>query len=55
MDKNKKFYTKSPQTVEGDRLAAWADIETTHSEAKVPIPSEQCVVEAKEWVDNVQK
>ncbi|WDV47529.1 DUF3787 domain-containing protein [Clostridiaceae bacterium M8S5] len=55
MDKNKNFYKEAPMTTANDKLAAWADIEKTEKTSKVPIPSERCVEEAKEWVDNVEK
>ncbi|WP_082759945.1 CDIF630_02480 family spore surface protein [Abyssisolibacter fermentans] len=55
MSVNEKFYKKVPMTTEGNKLAAWADIEKTEPESRVPIPSELCVEEAKHWVDNVQK
>ena len=38
--------------IEKHETAAWqGQIESTKPESKVPIPSEEAVMEAKEWVD----
>ncbi|OPJ57188.1 CDIF630_02480 family spore surface protein [Alkalithermobacter paradoxus] len=43
---------ESYQPIENHETAAWADIDKTMPESKVPIPSQRAVVEAKEWVED---
>ncbi len=55
MNKNKAIKKNTSKPIENHETAAWADIEKTMPESKVPIPSEKAVVEAKEWVDKNHK
>lgn len=50
---NKKTLSKEVQKlVNSNETAAICDIKYTITEAKVGIPSEQAVEDAKDWVDN---
>lgn len=50
--KSKKYY-KEP--IEKHETAPWANIKENVSKAKVPIPNEIEVINAKEWVDENEK
>ncbi|SHG92094.1 CDIF630_02480 family spore surface protein [Tepidibacter thalassicus] len=50
--KNKTIKNNPLDQIEKHDTAAWANIKESMSKSKVPIPSEQSVIEAKEWVDN---
>ncbi|SHK65658.1 CDIF630_02480 family spore surface protein [Tepidibacter formicigenes] len=50
--KNKTIKNNPLNTIESQKTAAWAGIEKSVTKSKVPIPSEENVIEAKEWVDN---
>ena len=54
MDKNKKKQKHIENSIKKQNLAAWADIERLEPISKVPIPSEDQVINAKEWVDKNQ-
>lgn len=41
--------------INSSATAAYADVERTIEEGNVPIPSENDIVNAKEWVDNGSK
>ncbi|GAA0737018.1 DUF3787 domain-containing protein [Clostridium oceanicum] len=51
MSKNKFKNRPKEQNV----TAAWADIEKTLPHSKVPVPSENAVIDAKDWVDSNEK
>lgn len=58
----KQNYKKEKMKVKNNKIpiannqtAAWADIEETDPISRVPRPSLESVIKAKEWVDEVQK
>jgi len=54
--KNPKLNQRKPsEPIEHQQTAAWADIKNIVPESRVPIPSEDQVENAKEWVDTNQK
>lgn len=46
---------KSNKPIENHKTAAWADVESVEPDSRVPIPSEEAVINAKEWVDSNEK
>lgn len=60
-DKDKKtveeMKKKNPEKLqkEDQSTAAWADVETTTEDANVPIPSDEAVEEAQEWINENQR
>lgn len=50
---NKRIEAHRPTNHEG--TAAYADVEKKLKKSKVPIPSLDNVIEAKDWVDNGSK
>ena len=52
-DKKQKIQSRETQKlVNSNETAAICDIEHTVTKAKVGVPSEQAVEDAKDWVDN---
>ena len=43
------------EPIENQQTAAWADIETVQPESRVPIPREEAVSDAKDWVEQNKK
>lgn len=55
MAKNKKKEKHMGMPIEEQNTAAWANIERKQPVSEVPIPDEDAVHNAKEWVDTNQK
>lgn len=55
MNKNKKKEKNFSNVIKKQDTAAWADIHKELPDSKVPIPSLEQVINAKEWVDSNQK
>lgn len=52
-ENNKRLYSEDPIKNEG--TAAWTNTLRTTEDANVPIPDEDSVVEAREWVNDGSK
>ena len=50
-----KYKKANSKKIDNEKMAAWADVEKTMPLSNVTVPSERCVKEAKEWVDDNQK
>ena len=46
------MYYNSKEITPREQHAAWQDIDHLEGQAKIPIPTEKGVEEAKDWVDN---
>ncbi len=55
MAKNKKKEKGTGLSIEKQNTAAWANIKRVQPVSRVPIPDNQQVQNAKEWVDSNQK
>lgn len=55
MKVNKTYSIDNKVPVENHQTAAWADIKTVQPESGVPIPSEEAVDQAKDWVEHNKK
>lgn len=52
---NKTYSIDNKAPIENHQTAAWADIEKIQPESRVPIPREEAVGRAKDWVDENEK
>ncbi len=52
---NKTHSIDNKNPIENHQTAAWADIEKVQPESRVPIPSQEAVDRAKDWVEENEK
>lgn len=55
MKKSKNYSIDNKAPIENHQTAAWADIKSVQPESRVPIPHEEAVDQAKDWVEQNKK
>jgi hypothetical protein len=55
MKRKRTYGIDNSEPIENQQTAAWADIETTQPESRVPIPRVEAVSDAKDWVEHNKK
>lgn len=54
--KFKRTYSiDNSEPIENQETAAWANIETVQPESRVPIPRQEAISDAKDWVEHNKK